>query len=107
MSTETNLPTSEARAASFLQMIRRAERGRLKVYLGYCPGVGKTFRMLEEGHRLRAEGVDVVIGLVETHGRAATAKLVEGLTVVPPRGLDYKGIRLEEMDLEAVRSEER
>ncbi len=102
MSTETNLPTSEARAASFLQMIRRAERGRLKVYLGYCPGVGKTFRMLEEGHRLRAEGVDVVIGLVETHGRAATAKLVEGLTVVPPRGLDYKGIRLEEMDLEAV-----
>lgn len=102
MSTEPNLPASEARAASFLQLIRRSERGRLKVYLGYCPGVGKTFRMLEEGHRLRAEGVDVVVGLVETHGRAQTAKLVEGLVLVPPRGMDYKGIRLEEMDLQAV-----
>jgi len=102
MSTDASLPTSEARAASFLQMIRRSERGRLKVYLGYCPGVGKTFRMLEEGHRLRAEGVDAVIGLVETHGRAATAKLVEGLPVVAPRSIEYKGIRLDEMDLEAV-----
>jgi len=102
MSTDANLPTSEARAASFLQMIRRSERGRLKVYLGYCPGVGKTCRMLEEGHRLRAEGVDAVVGLVETHGRAGTAKLVDGLPVVAPRSIEYKGIRLEEMDLEAV-----
>jgi two-component system sensor histidine kinase KdpD len=102
MSTETNLPTSEARAASFLQMIRRSERGRLKVYLGYCPGVGKTCRMLEEAQRLRSEGVDVVVGLVETHGRAGTAKLMEGLPLVPTRGIEYKGIRLEEMDVGAI-----
>lgn len=102
MSTESTQPTSEARAASFLQLIRRSERGRLKVYLGYCPGVGKTCRMLEEGHRLRLEGVDLVVGLVETHGRAGTAKLLEGLPAVPPRSIEYKGIRLEEMDLAAV-----
>jgi len=102
MSTEQNLPTSEARAASFLQLIRRSERGRLKVYLGYCPGVGKTCRMLEEGHRLQTEGVDVVVGLVETHGRAGTIKLVDGLPIVAPRTIEYKGIRLEEMDLAGV-----
>jgi two-component system, OmpR family, sensor histidine kinase KdpD len=104
MSAERNPPTSEARAASFLQLIRRSERGRLKVYLGYCPGVGKTCRMLEEGHRLRSEGVDVAVGLVETHGREGTIKLVEGLPAVAPRGVEYKGIRLEEMDLAGVLS---
>lgn len=100
----TDPSTSEARAASFLQLIRRSERGRLKVYLGYCPGVGKTCRMLEEGHRLRSEGVDAVVGLVETHGRAGTAKLVDGLPAVAPRRIEYKGIHLEEMDLAGVLS---
>lgn len=104
MSTEQNPSTPQARADSFLQLIRHSERGRLKVYLGYCPGVGKTCRMLEEGHRLREEGVDVVVGLVETHGRAGTTKLVEGLPMVAPRGIEYKGIHLAEMDLEGVLS---
>jgi two-component system sensor histidine kinase KdpD len=93
---------AEGRAASFLQLIRRSERGRLKVYLGYCPGVGKTCRMLEEGHRLLREGVDAVAGLVETHGRAGTGALLEGLPVVATRKIGYKGIELEEMDLEAL-----
>lgn len=90
------------RADSFLRMIRRAERGRLKVYLGYGAGVGKTYQMLEEGHQLKKEGVDVVIGLVETHGRAETARLINGLEVVPRRQCEYRGVVLEEMDVDAV-----
>jgi two-component system sensor histidine kinase KdpD len=83
-------------------MIRRSQRGRLKVYLGYGPGVGKTYQMLSEGQRLKAEGIDVVVGLVETHGRAETAKLVEGLEVVPRRRTEYRGIVVEELDVDAI-----
>jgi two-component system sensor histidine kinase KdpD len=92
----------EDKALSFLRLIRRTQRGKLKVYLGYGAGVGKTWRMLQEGHRLKKEGVDVVVGLVETHGRAETARLIEGLEVVPRRQVQYRGITIEEMDLEAV-----
>jgi two-component system, OmpR family, sensor histidine kinase KdpD len=90
------------RADAFLRMIHRAERGRLKVYLGYAAGVGKTYQMLQEGHRLQEEGIDVVIGLVETHGRADTAKLIDGLELIPRERRQYRGIITEEMDLEAV-----
>jgi two-component system sensor histidine kinase KdpD len=92
----------EDRANSFLRMIRRAQRGRLKVYLGYCAGVGKTYQMLLEGHRLRTEGIDVVIGLLETHGRADIARLAKGLEITPRRSLEYRGIALEEMDIDAI-----
>ena len=94
----------EERADTFLRLIRRTGRGRLKVYLGYGAGVGKTYQMLLEGHRLRDEGIDVVVGLVETHGRAETARLIEGLEVVPRRRQEYRGVVLEEMDLDAVLS---
>jgi len=70
--------------------------------LGYGAGVGKTYQMLLEGHRLKDEGIDVVVGLVETHGRAETAKLIEGLEIVPRRRQEYRGVVLEEMDLDAV-----
>jgi two-component system sensor histidine kinase KdpD len=90
------------RAEQFLALIRRQQRGRLKVYLGFAPGVGKTYEMLQEAHRLRKQGVDVVIGVVETHGRADTAALVEGLEAVPRRRVEYRGIVLEEMDVDAV-----
>ncbi len=93
---------TEDRTSSFLRMIRRTQRGRLKVYLGYCAGVGKTYQMLLEGRRLRDEGIDVVIGLVETHGRAETAQLTEGLEVVPRFRQEYRGIMLEEMDADAL-----
>jgi two-component system sensor histidine kinase KdpD len=83
-------------------MIRRSQRGRLKVYLGYGPGVGKTYQMLTEGHRLKADGIDVVVGVVETHGRAETVKLVEGLEVFPRRTLEYRGISIDEMDIEGL-----
>lgn len=90
------------KADSFLRMIRRSRRGRLKVYLGYCAGVGKTYQMLLEGRRLKRDGVDVVVGLVETHGREETAGLVEGLEVIPRLRQEYRGVTLEEMDLAAV-----
>jgi len=83
-------------------MIRRAQRGHLKIYLGYGAGVGKTYQMLLEGQRLKSEGIDVVIGLLETHGRAETAQLAEGLDVVPRRSEEYRGVVLEEMDVDAV-----
>jgi two-component system sensor histidine kinase KdpD len=86
----------------FLALIREQNRGRLKVYLGFAPGVGKTYEMLQEGHRLKRQGVDVVVGFVETHNRADTAALVEGLEQVSRHRIEYKGVKLEEMDLNAV-----
>ncbi len=77
-------------------------RGRFKVFLGYAPGVGKTFSMLSEGIRRSARGEDVVIGYVETHGRKGTAELAEKLEQVSPRAIDYKGTVFHEMDLAAI-----
>ena len=93
---------AENRADSFLRMIRRSQRGRLKIYLGYCAGVGKTWQMLGEAHRLRAEGIDVVIGFVETHGRRETAALVDGLELISRRRWEYHSITVEEMDVDAI-----
>jgi two-component system, OmpR family, sensor histidine kinase KdpD len=78
------------------------ERGRYKIFLGMAAGVGKTYRMLQEGQTEAEAGRDVVVGLVETHGRAETAALVEGLEVLPRRRVPYRGTELEEMDLPAI-----
>lgn len=86
----------------FLSLIRRQQRGRLKIYLGFAAGVGKTYEMLQEGQRLKRQGVDVVVGCVETHGRAETAALVEGLEQVQRNRIEYRGVVLEEMDLDAI-----
>ena len=75
-------------------------RGKLTLFLGAAPGVGKTFAMLTRARRLRAEGVDIVVGLVETHGRAETAALLEGLEVLPRRQIGHR--RIEEFDLDAA-----
>jgi two-component system sensor histidine kinase KdpD len=83
-------------------LVERSKRGRLKVYLGFAAGVGKTYRMLEEAHALQKRGVDVVIGFIETHGRAETAALVHGLMAVPTRRVVYRGLNVEEMDLDAI-----
>jgi two-component system, OmpR family, sensor histidine kinase KdpD len=97
------MPT-EGRPApeKFLSLIREQQRGRLKVYLGFAAGVGKTYEMLQEGHRLKRQGVDVVIGVVETHGRAETAAQVGDLEQVPRRRVEYRGVVLEEMDVDGV-----
>ena len=89
-------------AQDFLELVERGKRGRLKLYIGFAAGVGKTWRMLEEGHALRQRGVDVVGAFIETHGRSETAALVRDLEVVPRRRQDYRGVVVEEMDLEAV-----
>ncbi len=93
---------NEEKANSFFKMIRRSQRGRLKIYLGYCAGVGKTWRMLQEAQTMRGEGVDVVVGLVETHGRKDIIAMVDGFEVVPRFTCEYKGIKVEEMNVDAV-----
>src|SRR5262245_9452850 len=80
----------------------RRRRGRLKVFFGASPGVGKTYAMLEAARRVSAAGTDVVIGWVETHGRAETAALTEGLDRLPPREVEYRGVTLREFDLDAA-----
>jgi two-component system, OmpR family, sensor histidine kinase KdpD len=85
-----------------LDLVQRARRGRLKLTIGFAAGVGKTYRMLEEAHALGKRGVDVVLGFVETHGRAETAALIEGLEVVPRSRIEYRGVAIEEMDVDAV-----
>lgn len=95
-------PTSRPSAEDFLNLIRRQQLGKLKIYIGACPGVGKTFQMLVEGNRLRSRGVDVVIGYVEPHDRPDTSAQIKDLEIVPPREVQYHGIALKEMDLDAV-----
>jgi len=90
------------RAEDFLELVERARRGRLKLYIGFAAGVGKTYQMLEEAHALGRRGVDVVLGFIETHGRAETAALLDGLEVVPRRSVEYRGVTIDEMDLDAV-----
>ena len=77
-------------------------RGKHKIFIGMSPGVGKTYRMLEEGHRLRSEGIDVAIGLLETHNRAETAAKAIGLEQVPRKQIAYQGVTLNEMDVPAI-----
>ncbi len=91
-------PSPEA----LLEQAEHEGRGRLKVFLGAAPGVGKTFEMLVTAQAKRRDGIDVVIGVVETHGRKETEALLEGLEIVPRRRVDYKGRWLEEMDLDAI-----
>jgi len=92
------------RADNFLRLIRRSQRGRLKIYLGYAAGVGKTYQMLLEGHRIREDGIDLAVGVVETHGRTETEALLTGLPVIPRRKVIYHGIEIAEMDIEGILS---
>ncbi|TGV31294.1 two-component sensor histidine kinase, partial [bacterium M00.F.Ca.ET.168.01.1.1] len=77
-------------------------RGRLRIFLGAAPGVGKTYEMLMAGRARRADGIDVVIGVVETHGRKETQALVDGYEVIPRREVEYRGRTLDEMDIDAI-----
>jgi two-component system sensor histidine kinase KdpD len=98
---DTSAPT-KPNAEDFLQIIRRQKLGKLKVYLGASPGVGKTYEMLIEGNRLKGRGVDVVIGYVEPHNRPDTTAQIKDLEIVPPRTVQYHGVQLGEMDVDAV-----
>ena len=85
-----------------LARLQTTERARLRIYIGAAPGVGKTYSMIDDAHGFLREGVDVVIGFVETHGRAETEARLAGLAVIPRRRIDYRGVVLEEMDLDAI-----
>ena len=89
---------------ALLEAARREDGrvGRLKIFVGAAPGVGKTYEMLQSAHAKLKAGVDVVIGLVETHGRAETDALLRGLEMIPRKRIDYRGQFVEEMDLDAV-----
>ncbi len=85
-----------------LAKLQTGDRPTLRVYIGAAPGVGKTWQMLEDAHALKRQGVDIVVAILETHGRAETAALAEGLERVTMREIEYRGVTLEEMDLDAV-----
>ena len=85
-----------------LAALRHDVGARLRIYIGAAPGVGKTYSMIEDAHMFKREGVDVVIGLIETHGRSDTERRIGDLEVMPRRQVDYRGVRLEEMDVAAI-----
>src|SRR6266851_9894404 len=93
-------PSPEA----LLEAARREEShaGKLRIFVGAAPGVGKTYEMLQQARARKQDGYDIVVGVVETHGRRETESLLEGLEIVPRRRLEYRGQWLEEMDLDAV-----
>lgn len=97
----SNMPSRPSPDA-LLEHARREARGRLKIFLGAAPGVGKTYEMLMSGRAKLADGVDTVIGVVETHGRKETETLVQGFEIVARKRIDYRGQTLEEMDLDAI-----
>lgn len=87
---------------SLLEMLRENERAKLRVYIGAAAGVGKTYRMLEDAHQLKQQGIDVVVAVVETHGRAETEDQIKDLEIIPPKHIEYRGNTFEEMDLAGV-----
>jgi two-component system sensor histidine kinase KdpD len=95
-------PDPEALLARLQHERHKAGHGTLRIYLGAFPGVGKTYAMLDEAHRRESYGEDVVVGFVETHGRKPIAELLEGLEVLPRKRIEYRGVVIEEMDVEAV-----
>ncbi|MFN8456613.1 MAG: DUF4118 domain-containing protein [Anaerolineae bacterium] len=102
MLTQPNRPNPEALLAQAQVEEQQQSRGKLKIFLGYVAGVGKTYAMLQAAHQRRVEGVDVVVGYIETHGRPETEVLLAGLEIVPRRQIDYRGLNLTEMDVDTV-----
>ena len=96
--TEDNRPDPD----SLLALANEKPRGQLKVFFGACAGVGKTYAMLQEAQRLRATGLDVLVGVVETHGRQETQALLPGLTLLPPKRIHHRGRQVQEFDLDAA-----
>jgi two-component system sensor histidine kinase KdpD len=101
-SRDQNLPVPQPIELAPPDQAIAREPARLRVYIGAAPGVGKTFQMLEAAHVLRKQGVDIVIGLIETHGRAETAELVHDLEIIPQKEIPYRSVILREMDLDAI-----
>src|SRR5260370_14160198 len=98
----TSTPAAKSSKEWLEKVAPEKTRGTFKLFLGYAPGVGKTYNMLSEAIRRRQRGEDIVIGIVETHGRPRTAELAEQLEKIPRRKIDYKGVAFEEMDVDGI-----
>jgi len=96
------MPEQRPTADALLARIKEQDRARLRIYVGAAPGVGKTYEMLQEAHALRSRGLDVVIGYVETYGRRDTDAQLKDLEVIPRRKIEYRGVTMEEMDVDAI-----
>ena len=100
--TEPRRPNPDALLAEIQREERAAKRGQLKIFFGMCPGVGKTYAMLEAAQARLREGVDVVVGVVETHGRKETYELLAGLPIISRKTIEYRNVTLQEMDIDAI-----
>jgi len=99
---DENRPNPDELLASLKEQEAKSQRGKLKIFFGMCAGVGKTYAMLQAAQLDKKKPLDVVVGYVETHKRAETEKLVEGLEVIPPYIIDYKGTQFREVDIDAI-----
>src|SRR5674476_708434 len=99
---QDNRPDPDTLLAHVQGEERQKHRGKLKIFLGYIAGVGKTYEMLEAAHLRKNEGIDVRIGYIETHGRTETEALVEGILLIPRKMIEYRNVTIPEMDLDAV-----
>src|SRR6476660_8367238 len=99
MSSNGGRPTPESLLPKLQQ---KGSRANLRVYIGAAPGVGKTYQMLEDAHLLKKQGVDIVVAVVDTHGREDTKAMIGDLERVPMRRIEYRGVTLEELDVDAV-----
>jgi two-component system sensor histidine kinase KdpD len=99
---EAERPDPDALLARLKREETESGRGKLKIFFGMCPGVGKTYAMLQAARQKQAEGCEVVVGVVETHGRKETEALLEGMPIMPRAQIEYRGTKLEEMDLDAI-----
>jgi two-component system sensor histidine kinase KdpD len=102
MANEPSRPDPDELLAHVQAEEQQDKRGHLKIFLGYAAGVGKTYAMLEAAHQRKAEGVDVVVGYVETHGRVETETQLSGLEIIPRSNVEYHGVQLPEMDIDAI-----
>src|SRR6476660_4177917 len=98
MNSNGGRPTPE----TLLAKLKQGERANLRVYIGAAPGVGKTYQMLEDAHLLKRQGVDIVVAIVEAHGREDTWAMIGDLECVPLRRIEYRGVTIEEVDLDGV-----
>ncbi|MEO8678831.1 MAG: universal stress protein [Vicinamibacterales bacterium] len=96
------MPDQRPTADALLARIKEKDRARLRIYIGAAPGVGKTYAMLKEAHALRVRGLDVVVGIIETYGRKDTEAQVQDLEVMPRRSIEYRGVTLQEMDVDGI-----
>jgi two-component system sensor histidine kinase KdpD len=97
-----NEENKEQSVEHFLELVKRSRRGKFKIYIGMSAGVGKTYRMLQEAHALLRSGIDIQVGYIETHNRAETHALLDGIPIIPRRKIFYKGKELEEMDAQQI-----